>query len=54
MGKDWMMLLQNQQNQLGKVLETNESTEQFGLSLSERDAKLILDERRNFAGAKKN
>ena len=47
MGKDWMMLLQNQQNQLGKVLETNESTEQFGLSLSERDAKLILDERRN-------
>lgn len=46
MSKDWMILLQ-EQNQLSKVIKTNESTEQFGLSLSEQDAKLILEERKN-------
>ena len=33
MGKDLLALLQNQQNQLGKVLETNKETEHFGLAL---------------------
>lgn len=46
MCKDWMILLQ-QRNQLSKVIKTNESTEQFGLSLTEQDAKLILEERKN-------
>ena len=46
MEKDWMVLLQ-QQNQLEKVIETNTSTEQFGLVLSEEDACLILDEHNN-------
>ena len=45
MDKNWMALLQ-QQNQLGKVLETNQVTKHFGLVLSEQDAKLILDERK--------
>lgn len=44
--KDWMILLQGQ-NQLSKVVGTNEITEQFGLSLTEQDAKLILEERKN-------
>lgn len=42
--KDWMILLQ-QKNQLDKVIETNRTTEQFGLALTEQDAKLIFDER---------
>ena len=46
MSKDWMILLQ-EQNQLSKVIKTNESAEQFGLSLTEQDAKLILEERKN-------
>lgn len=46
MSKDWMVLLQ-EQNQLTKVVKTNETTEQFGLSLTEQDAKLILEERKN-------
>lgn len=46
MGKDWMMLLQ-EQNQLDKVIKTNESAERFGLSLTEQEAKLILEERKN-------
>lgn len=46
MSKDWMILLQ-EQNQLSKVVKTNETTEQFGLSLTEQDAKLILEERKN-------
>lgn len=45
MSKDWMILLQ-EQNQLSKVVKTNETTEQFGLSLTEQDAKLILEERK--------
>ena len=45
MSKDWMILLQ-QQNQLAKVMETNQATEKFGLVLSEEDARLILGERK--------
>ena len=46
MDKNWVALLQNQ-NQLSKVIETNEYTEKFGLALSEQDAQLILDSRRD-------
>lgn len=46
MSKDWMVLLQ-EQDQLATVVKTNETTEQFGLSLTEQDAKLILEERKN-------
>lgn len=46
MDKDWIVLLQ-QKNQLEKVIETNKATEQFGLVLSEQDAKLILEERKD-------
>lgn len=45
MNKDWMILLQ-EQNQLGKVVKTNETTGQFGLSLTVQDAELILAERK--------
>ena len=51
MDKDWMVLLKGQ-NQLSNVIKTNETTEQFGLSLTEQDAKLILAERTG--GTKKN
>ena len=47
MGKDLLALLQNQQNQLGKVLETNKETEHFGLALTRKDAVLIVQERKN-------
>ncbi|MGN0379589.1 MAG: DUF6323 family protein [Butyrivibrio sp.] len=46
MDNNWISLLQNQ-NQLSKVIETNQYTEQFGLTLSQQDAQLILDERKN-------
>ena len=46
MGRDWMILLQ-EQNQLGKVVKTNETTKQYGLSLTEQDAELILEEGKN-------
>ena len=46
MEKDWMILLQ-QQNQLEKVMRTNQKTERFHLSLTEQDAKVILEERKN-------
>lgn len=46
MSKDWMILLQ-EQNQLTKVVRTNETTERFGLSLTAQDARLILEERKN-------
>lgn len=45
MNKEWMTLLQ-EQNQLGKLMEVNQKTERYGLSLREEDAKLILKERR--------
>jgi hypothetical protein len=46
LSKDWMILLQ-EKNQLNQVIKTNESTERFGLSLTEQDAKLILEEQKN-------
>lgn len=46
MDQGWMVLLQ-QKNQLDKVLETNRAAERFGLVLTEQDAKLILEERKN-------
>ena len=36
-----------QQNQLGNLLKTNQKTEKFGLSISEQDAEMILQERKN-------
>lgn len=41
------MILLQEQNQLAKVVKTNETTRQFGLSMTEQDAKLILEERKN-------
>lgn len=46
MEKDWMRLLQDQ-NQLSTLVRTNEAARQYGLSLSEEDARLILKERKN-------
>ena len=43
--RDWMALLQ--ENQVGKVVETNRATAQYGLTLTEEEAKLILRERTN-------
>ena len=40
MDKDWMILLQNQ-NQLSTLAKTNEASQRFGLSLDEQDARLI-------------
>lgn len=45
MDNNWLELLQNT-NQLAKVTETNQYTKQFGLTLSEQDAQLILDNRK--------
>lgn len=45
MNMDWMVVLQ-QQNQLQKVLETNQATDKFGLVLSKEDAALIMEERK--------
>lgn len=44
MEKNWMDLFQ-QQSQLTKVLETNQVTEKYGLSLSSQEAELIVSER---------
>ena len=46
MEKNWIEQLQNQ-NQLAKVIDTNQYTERFGLVLSQEDAKLILDSRKS-------
>ena len=46
MDKNWMDLLQNT-NQLSKVMETNRYTEKFGLSLTEKDAQLIMENRKS-------
>lgn len=40
------MILLQQQNQLDKMMKTNDTAEQFGLALTEQDAKLILEERK--------
>ena len=45
MDNNWLDLLQNK-NQLSKVIETNQYTEQFGLTLSQQDAQLILENRK--------
>lgn len=44
MDKNWMVLLQ-QQNQLSKMMETSRLTQQYGLALTEQEAKLIVGER---------
>ena len=44
MDTNWMIYLQSQ-NQLAKVMETNRTTEKWGLVLNEQEAKLILEER---------
>ena len=46
MEKEWILMVQ-QQNQLGNLLKTNQKTEKFGLSISEQDAEMILQERKN-------
>ncbi|MEY8426664.1 DUF6323 family protein [Lachnospiraceae bacterium 46-15] len=43
MEKNWMVF--QKQNQLAGILETNRETGRFGLSLSEQDAALLLEER---------
>lgn len=45
MDNNWMVLLQ--QTNLTEIIETNQTAVQFGLILSEQDAKLILKERNN-------
>lgn len=45
MDSNWLDVLQSQ-NQLAKVIETNQYTERFGLALSQQDAQLILDNRK--------
>lgn len=45
MDNNWLDLLQNK-NQLSKVIETNQYTKQFGLTLSQQDAQLILENRK--------
>ena len=44
MEKNWLEQLQ-QKNQLKEVLNTNQFTERFGLTLSEQDAQLLVQER---------
>lgn len=45
MDSNWLDVLQSQ-NQLAKVIETNQYTERFGLILSQQDAQMILDNRK--------
>lgn len=44
MDKNWMEVLQ-QKSQLAEVMNTNQFTEKFGLSLTEEDARLLTQER---------
>lgn len=46
MDMDWMVLLQKK-NQLAKIADTNRVTQQYGLSLNEKEAELILAEKNN-------
>lgn len=46
MEKNWMQLLQ-EKNDMVMVLETNQETEKYGLSLSEEEARLLVTERGN-------
>ena len=41
MEKNWMQQLQDEKS-LAKILETNQETEQYGLVLSEEDAKSLV------------
>lgn len=45
MDNNWLDLLQNT-NQLSKLVETNQYTGKFGLTLSQKDAQLILENRK--------
>ena len=45
MDNNWLELLSDT-NQLATVMETNQYVQQFGLTLSEQDAQLILDNRK--------
>ena len=45
MEKNWLSVLQ--QTQVGKLLETNQYTQRFGLSLTENDVRLIAEARQN-------
>ena len=42
--RNWMMLL-SEEHQVGRVMKTNQYTEQFGLRLSEREATELVRER---------
>lgn len=42
--KNWLQAFE-QKNQIGKVLDTNQYTEKYGLVLSEKEAQLIVSER---------
>lgn len=44
--KEWILMVQ-QQNQLGSLMKTNQKTAKFGLVMSEQEAALILQERKN-------
>lgn len=46
MNQDWMVLLQRE-NQLARIIDTNQAAEKYGLFLSEGEAGLILEERCN-------
>ena len=46
MEKEWILMVQ-QQNQLGSLMKTNQKTAKFGLVMSEQEAALILQERKN-------
>ena len=46
MSENWMEIW-GKQNQLAKVMETNQDTVKYGLTLSEADAQLIVSERGN-------
>lgn len=45
MEKDWTAVFSQRQNQLERVIGANQMTERFGLSLTEEEAGLILEER---------
>lgn len=44
--RDWLLML-SEENQIQRVLQTNPFTEVFGLTLSEEDARLLVQERGN-------
>lgn len=44
--KNWLQLM-TQKNQLAKVMETNQFTKEFGLSLSEEEAEVLVVDRQD-------